>query len=266
MLAEVLTLPSESYLGDQMDEVDVDAIHRAREGLSAEIAGRLRADLLRIYRANPGAGAFSIDSAEMARRRLKNLCLSYLARLQGDEEIQALCMDQYRQADNMTDSLAALSLIAHGDFSTRESVLADFERRWAVEPLVLDKWFAVQAMSPRADTLQRVRELMSHPAFSLRNPNRVRALIGSFVAGNPVRFHDAGGEGYAFLADRALELDGDNPQVAARLLRNLSRWRRQDARRRPLMQAQLERVLASPGLSKDSYEVVSKSLQTADAG
>jgi len=263
LLAEVLTLPSEGYLGERMAVVDVDAIHAAREGLRTHLATGLRDDLMAVYRANGAESAYAHHAPAIARRRLKNLCLTYLGRLAHDGEVHDLCVRQYREADNMTDALAALTLAAWGDMLEREELLADFERRWRHEPLVLDKWLAIQAASPRPDTLARVGELMSHPAFSLRNPNRVRALIGTFVAGNPVRFHDLSGEGYALLADVVTELDALNPQVAARLLRHMSRWRRYDEVRQGLMRTRLERILAREGLSKDSFEVASKSLQTA---
>jgi len=263
LLAEVLSLPSESYLGDQMDEVQVDEIHAAREALEALLATNLREDFMVVYETHRATGPYAPDATAIARRRLRNLCLHYLASLVDDAESRALCIDQYHGSDNMTDSLAALTLVAHGDFPERDDLLADFERRWRDHPLVLDKWLAVQAVSPRTDTLDRVRALMGYSGFSMKNPNRVRALIGSFVAGNPVRFHDVSGAGYEFLADRVLELDPLNPQIAARLLRHMSRWRRYDKVRQALMQAQFERILAHADLSKDTFEVASKSLQVS---
>ncbi len=160
----------------------------------------------------------------------------------------------------MTDVIVALALIADGDSVKRKELLADFAERWAHDPLVMDKWFSVQAISHRPDTLERVHKLMQHPAFSMRNPNKVRALIGAFSDGNPVRFHAADGSGYAFLADRILELDPLNPQIAARLLRVMARWRRYDPVRQAAMKAQLERIVAAPKVSKDVFEIATKSL------
>ncbi len=260
LLAEILTLPSESYLGDQMERVDVEAVHRARTQLRVEVAGQLRADLLHVYRDNQTSGPYEVDSASIARRRFRNLCLGYLMELKEDE-IYSLCDSQYRQGQNMTDVVAALSLIADGDAPQREPLLEDFYGKWKNDPLVLDKWFTVQAVSSRPDTLSRVCDLMDHPAFSIRNPNRVRSLIGAFCSANPVRFHNADGSGYAFLVDRVLELDRLNPQVAARLLRIMARWKRYDEQRGRLMQDQLQRVLSVDGVSKDVYEIATKSLE-----
>jgi len=159
----------------------------------------------------------------------------------------------------MSDALAALRVLSHLDCAEREEALADFEARWRHEPLVLDKWFALQAASRLPDTLDRVRSLLGHPVFTMRNPNRVRALIGTFAA-NPVRFHGADGGGYRFLAERILELDPVNPQVAARLATAFSPWRRYDPERRDRMQAQLEGIAGREGLSKDVYEIVTRAL------
>jgi aminopeptidase N len=161
----------------------------------------------------------------------------------------------------MTDVMAALSLLAGSDAPERREILSDFEGRWSHDPLVMDKWFAVQAYSTRADTLERVQALLGHPAFSIRNPNKVRALIGVFAAGNPVRFHAADGSGYRFLVDRVLELDPLNPQVASRMLRIMARWRRYDPQRQALMQGELRRVLAAESVSRDLYEIAAKSLE-----
>lgn len=261
LLAEVLSLPSESYLGDQMEQVDVDGIHHAREYLKNLIASHLYNDLMVVYQANREQGEYEVTPASIGRRALRNLCLGYLMQLQGDGEVVQMCIDQYGQGHNMTDVIAALGLMASGDSESRKELLGDFYTRWQEDPLVLDKWFGVQAISKRPDTLEQVRSLMEHPAFSITNPNKVRALIGAFCAGNPVRFHDASGKGYEFLADRVLELDALNPQVAARMLRIMARWQRYDANRQALMKAQLQRVLKADGVSKDVFEIASKSLE-----
>lgn len=262
LLAEVLTLPSESYLGDQMDEVDVDGLFQAREAMRHAIGLRLREELLRVYDANLEEEPYAATPEGIGRRRLKNLALGYLM-AGGSSLALDFCLDQYGFRNNMTDVMAALTLLADSDVPEREEALADFYDWWRDDPLVLDKWFAVQALSRREDTLQRVQGLLGHPAFSIRNPNKVRSLIGAFCSGNPVRFHAADGSGYRFLADRVLELDRLNPQVAARMLRLMSRWRRYDAGRRGLMQGQLERVVRTEGLSRDVFEIASKSLEGA---
>ena len=262
LLAEVLTLPSESYLGDQMAEVDVDGLFLARETLRERIGGVLREELLAVLDANLEEESYQFTPEGVGTRRLKNLALSYLM-ARGSRLALDLCLDQYGARSNMTDVMAALSLLADTNVSEREEALADFYDWWQDDPLVLDKWFAVQATSRREDTLQQVKRLTGHRAFSIKNPNKVRALIGAFCSGNPVRFHAADGSGYQFLADRVLELDRLNPQVAARMLRLMSRWRRYDEGRRGLMQGQLERVLRTDGLSKDVFEIASKSLEGA---
>ncbi|MCG8429105.1 MAG: DUF3458 domain-containing protein, partial [Chromatiales bacterium] len=259
LLAEVLTLPSESYLGDLMTQVDVDGIHRARERLKRVLAERLYDDLLNCYHSNSEQGEYDLSPDAIGRRALKNLALSYLVQADRAEGIE-LCMSQYRQATNMTDMLAALSLVADTDSPAADELLEDFYQRWQSDPLVVDKWFTVQAIAKRADTLERVKGLLEHPAFSITNPNKVRALIGAFCAGNVVRFHDVSGAGYRFLVDQIITLDSLNPQVAARMLRIISRWQRYDEQRQTLMREQLQRILDSHQISKDLYEIVSKSL------
>jgi aminopeptidase N len=177
-----------------------------------------------------------------------------------DAEIRALLIEQYRTADNMPDRMAALRLLVDIDIPERQDALDAFHARFKSDPLVLDKWLALQAVSALPDTLARVTELLAHPAFSIRNPNKVRALIGSFTAANPLRYHAADGAGYDFHAARTIELDPINPQTAARLLAPLGRWRRFDPSRQAKMKAALQRILAVPKLSRDVYEIASKSL------
>jgi aminopeptidase N len=259
LLSEVLTLPSESTLGDQMAQVDVEAIHQAREWLKRELAGRLHDDLMRVYLSHRDDGGYDMESASMARRSLKNLALSYLMQL-GRPEINALCMAQFNEADNMTDVMAALVCLVNVDCPQREQALVAFEAKWSNDPLVMDKWFSVQAGSKLPTTLTRVKELMGHPAFSLRNPNKVRSLVGGFCSGNLINFHAADGSGYRFLTDQVLALDSLNPQIAARMLRIMSRWRRYDGDRQALMKSQFERVLENNKVSRDVFEIASKSL------
>ena len=258
--AEMLALPGEDVIADRMEVIDVDAVHAAREALRRSVADQLRDSLLEIYRRHTGNLPPSPDAAEAGRRALKNRALGYLAAT-GDPEIDDLCFTQYGNAQTMTDSMAALSLMAHGESPHRRRALADFRQRWAGDKLVLDKWFMVQATAPREDTLARVQALTRDSAFSMRNPNKVRALIGAFGSGNPVRFHAADGAGYAFLADRVLELDPLNPQVAARLLTPMGRWRRFDEARQEAMRKQLQRILDHDSLSRDAYEIAKKTLR-----
>ncbi|KAA0594706.1 aminopeptidase N [Azospirillum lipoferum] len=260
--AQALVLPTEAYLGTQMAVVDPDAIHTVREFARKILAGRLRAQFLDLYRRNSSQEPFSVDAEAIGKRSLKNLCLAYLMALE-DAEALDLCLTQYRTAKGMTDEIAALQFLSNAASPDGETALADFYDRWKGEALVVDKWFSVQAMSHRADTLDRVTALLGHPAFEIRNPNKVYALIGGFANGNPVRFHDASGAGYRFLADQVLRLDPMNPQVAARLMGPFSRLRRYDAARQGLMKAELQRIVATPGLSPDVYEVASKSLEAA---
>jgi aminopeptidase N len=260
LLAEVLSLPSETYLGEQMDVVDVSGLHSAREAVRNAISRSLRDQLQSVYERSVGSGPYIPDPESIGRRALKNLCLGYLMQ-DPDAQASSLCLRQFEQADNMTDVMAALAALANADCPERAPALAAFADRWREDPLVMDKWFAIQATSRLQGTLDVVRGLMHHPCFSMTNPNRVRSLIGAFCSGNPVGFHASDGAGYRFLVDRVLELDPVNPQVAARLLRVMSRWRRYDAGRQGLMEAQLRRLLEVPELSRDVYEVVSKSLQ-----
>jgi len=259
LLALMLTLPSESYVGEQMAEIDVAAIHGAREAFRRALAAAHRTRLLDVYRATSANDPAALDPVAVGRRALRNLCLAYLVTL-GDDEVLALSARQAREARSMTEVQGALQSLCETQSPERGPVLDAFYAKWQDEPLVVDKWFSVQAMAPRADALDAVRLLTGHPAFSIRNPNKVRALIGAYAAGNPTGFHRADGQGYDFLADRVLELNKLNPQVAARMLGVMTRWRRYDATRRAAMRQALERVAAEPGLSKDVFEIASKSL------
>jgi aminopeptidase N len=253
-----LTLPSESVLGQEMELIDVDALHSVREFAIAELARAHREALLATYRAHCDA-SYSKDKGAIDRRRLKNAALRYLTAL-GTADMLELASEQLRAADNMTDAQAALALLAEHPGPRRDEALASFHRRWRGDPLVLDKWFGVQALCGAPDTCERVIELARHPDFNLHNPNRVRALVGAFASGNQVRFHAPDGRGYAFVADKVLELDPLNPQVAARIVSAFNQWRRFDAARRQLIRAQLERIAATPGLSKDVGEIVGRAL------
>ena len=260
LTAQMLSLPGEEYLGNQMQRVDVEAIHLAREGLRLSIAEALRAPLTALYHGNASNKPYSPDATESGRRRLRNSALSYLVALE-EQETTALCTTQYANADNMTDRIAALDLLTDIDGQGRTDALANFYETWKDDPIVTDKWLSIQAVSSRSETLADVTGLLEHNAFSIRNPNRVRALIGTFCNNNQLRFHAADGSGYTFLADQVLRLDPLNPQVAARLLSPLGPWRRFDGPRQSLMKAQLQRILDTGNrLSMDVYEIASKSL------
>ncbi|HEX4259685.1 MAG TPA: aminopeptidase N [Acetobacteraceae bacterium] len=257
--AEALALPGEDALADAMEVADTEAVHAAREFARAAIGRALAPSLRDAYAQNDDPGPYAIDGASIGRRALKNVALGYLAAA-GDEGI-ALARTQFDAQRNMTDVLAALAVLARSDDDdARAAALASFHARWQSEPLVIDKWFAIQATAPRPDTLAAVQALTAHPDFDLRQPNRVRALIGAFASGNPSCFHAASGAGYDFLAAQIIALDPLNSQVAARLVSPLGRWQRQDAARQALMRAALARVLGAPGLSGNVYEMVSRSL------
>jgi aminopeptidase N len=257
--AEALSLPSEAFLAEQMAEVDPDAIHRARVDLRRQLAHALSDDFHRAHARFKSPAPYSPDAASAGRRALRNVCLSYLTEID-NAQTRELAWRQFEQADNMTDALAAMTALAQLDCEERTRALDRFYARWKDEALVLDKWFAVQASSRLAGTLAEVKRLMQHPAFDLKNPNKVRALISTFCHGNHLRFHAADGSGYAFCADSVIALDALNPQVAARLARAFDRWRKFDAARQAHARGELERIQAAPGLSKDTLEVVSRAL------
>ncbi|WP_421621240.1 aminopeptidase N [Alkalilimnicola ehrlichii] len=260
LAAEALALPQETYLAQQLEQADPVAIRAAREGVRAELAGALAATWRTVYSRYRPQGPWRLEPAAIAGRRLANLALGYLAATgaaEDDERVER----QYHQADNMTDSLAALSLLADRDDAAAQAALDDFHQRWRHVPLVLDKWFRVQAMSRHPGALARVQSLLRHPDFDLHNPNRVRSVIGAFAQGNPAAFHDSSGEGYRLLADHILRLDTLNPQVAARMALPLSKWQRYDLPRQQIMKTELQRIAEAPSLSNDVYEVVSRSLE-----
>jgi aminopeptidase N len=253
--AEALTLPAETFLAEQLEVVDPDALHASRNALRLAMARALQDALLAKYESLKVAAPYSPDAAQAGRRSLRNLCMGYLAEL----GMTPLADTHFKSADNMTDTMAALHSLAGADCAERLPALDAFYSRWRSEPLVMDKWLAVQAASRLPGTLARVKELLAHPVFDLKVPNKVYALIRSFAA-NHVRFHAACGAGYEFLADRVLELNALNPQVAARMARGFDRWRKFDAGRQAKAHRQLKRILDAEGLSRDVAEIVGKSL------
>jgi aminopeptidase N len=261
-----LMLPSEAYLAEQMDESNPAAVHSARQFVRKRLASTLKGDWLAIYERHQRPGAYEPTPAAAGHRALKNLALAYLAELDDPADAVRLAKAQYDSANNMTDRAAALSALltaaaSNGGTAAAEA-LGDFYRRFENEPLVIDKWFALQAMQRGAKqrpVIEIVRKLMTHPAFTLKNPNRARSLIFSFCSANPAQFHAEDGSGYAFWAEQVIALDALNPQVAARLARALELWRRFTPKLRDQMRAALEKV-ATQAKSRDVREIVEKAL------
>ncbi len=263
MVAEMLSLPAENYLVEISPEADVEAIHTAREFARHALAEALFEPLWARYQANRERSRQTpyVAAAEhFARRALQNIALSYLM-LSGRPQVLAACQEQFDAADNMTERLSALAVLVNSPFEAEKAAaLAAFAEAFKDNPLVMDQWFSVQAGCPLPGALSRVQTLMQHPAFTLRNPNKVRALIGAFANQNLTGFHQADGSGYRFLADQVIALNALNPQIASRLLAPLTRWRKFDGARQALMRAELERIRDCGELSSDVFEVVSKSL------
>ena len=259
LVAQALSLPAETYIAEFMAVVDPDAIHNTCRFVRRTLATELRDVWQRVFAANRDAGDYSIDAAAMARRSLKNTALGYLMELD-DAGVRRTCVEQFRTGNNMTDVVSALVFLINSEGAEGDAALAAFYTQWHDDTLVLDKWFAIQSTSRRPDALQRVVALTRHPAFNIKNPNRLRAVIGVFAHGNHVRFHDRSGKGYTLLGDYAIALNALNPQVAARLVSAFTSWRRYDAGRQVLMKQQLERLRDYDGVCKDVFEIVSKSL------
>ena len=260
LAAEILTLPGEAVLGEQMEVIDVFGIHKARRLVRQWIASDLEAQLVATYNKFVVTGPYRPDGPSIAHRRLRNTCLGYLMELDAQEHIDR-CVEQFRSGTNMTDTMAALQTLANSDCPERLQVLEEFETKWIDEPLVMDKWFSVQATSRLPRTLDRVKELMAHRGFDIKNPNRVRAVLGGFFFGNPTGFHAPDGAGYQFFGDQILSLDPINPQVAARMMGEIIRWRRYGETHQVLMKKQLERIAGANSLSRDVFELATKSLE-----
>jgi aminopeptidase N len=257
--ALMLMLPSESDLALQATPADPAAIHAAREELRARMATHLGPQLRDLHVRLQNAADFSPDAEQAGRRALRNATLELLAADPSDADIQR-AIGHYRTASNMTDAIGALNALMLIGGEPFEECVADFYERWQDEPLVVDKWFALQARDPDEGALGRVIGLTAHPAFDARTPNRLRALVSSFAHYNPARFHDPSGAGYRFLADQILMVDSFNPNVAARLIEPLGQWARYAPELGALMRSELERITLSPGLSKNVYELASKAL------
>ncbi|MDR3410280.1 MAG: aminopeptidase N [Formivibrio sp.] len=258
LVALMLELPSERTLLEALNAVDPTRLQFICQCVRQQIARELRQELLSTYtRLNTGA-AYRYDAAEVAKRSLKNICLDYLAELD-EAMISEMLTKQFAQADNMTDRLAALKAMVNRDGG--ETQLAEFAAQWRDDALVMDKWFNLQALSRRPGALSRVQRLTEHPAFSIKNPNKVISLIGAFCQQNLAHFHAPDGYGYAFAADRVIEIDKLNPQLAARLAASFNRWPRMEPKRQAMMRAELERICNTENLSAGTYEIVSKALQ-----
>ncbi|MBF1163928.1 MAG: aminopeptidase N [Dechloromonas agitata] len=260
-VAEALTLPGEGTLAELLDVVDPDALHAARNGLRRHLAEELEGEFSGLYAALAITEPYAPTSEQAGRRALRNVCLGYLLELDTDA-VRQRALQQFKAADNMTDQYAALAALANVNAATcpqRDEALAAFYAQWRDEALVVDKWLAAQSGSRRPDTLATVKALTTHPAFDAGNPNKIYALIRNFGA-NLVRFNAADGSGYAFMADRILELHDKNPQVASRLARSFDRWQKFDAGRQAHARAALERIRQHDGLSRDVLEVVSRAL------
>jgi aminopeptidase N len=264
--AEALVLPAEAVLAEgvvaQGDVIDPEVIFQARLALRRHLALALHAQFETLWQALAPTEPYAPDGAQVGRRALRNACLGYLA----EADVIALrprLMQQFHTADNMTDVQAALSILAQCDIPERETALAAFYAKWRDEALVVDKWLAAQAVSRLPGTGARVRALMQHPAFDLKNPNKVYALVRSFCGANPRHFHAADGSGYALAADVIVELQAMNPQVASRIARSFDRWCQFDAVRQGHARAALERILSCTDLAKDVAEIIGNALHSS---
>ena len=254
-----LTLPSEELLSQELSVVDPDAVHTARRFVATELARALRDEWRRTYEEH-AVGTDAIEKAEVNRRRIKNRALAYLVVLE-EPETTTLAIEQFRNASGMTDYEAAFASLVDLESDATDEAIESFYARWSGEPLVLDKWFRMQAMSSAPNAFERVVALSSHPDFNLTNPNRARSLLYAFAAGNPAGFHRADGSAYQFVADRILELDAINPQVASRVVSCFNQWKRYEPVRRERMRGELERIASSPRISKDVGEIVERALE-----
>ena len=263
MQALILTLPSESTMAELSEEIDVEAIHAVRTFMLRELGKNMTKQWKGLYFDNLGSGPYVHNGKEVGRRSLKNLALRYLSNAKTDDSLQLL-EKQISNSDNMTDRLSALATLINDPrpsaINTANELLDQFYVDWKHEPLVLNQWFQLQASCSLPGTLERVKALISHSAFDFKNPNKVRSLIGVFCSSNPTNFHSDSGVGYQFLTDHVLSLDKVNPQIAARILAPLTRWRRFPKARGECMRAHLDKVVSFNGLSRDTYEIASKSL------
>jgi aminopeptidase N len=255
---QALLLPTEGMIAEQTEVVHPLSIHMARQFVRATIGARLRDELMAAYNANQTPGEYSPDAESIGKRALKNLALNYLVAASDDQAIQ-LARKQFDEADNMTDMAAALAALVYTEPEASQDKLQRFFDEFQGDALVIDKWFGMQASAPWMD-VAGVRELMKHPAFNIKNPNRARSVVLTFCAGNAVQFHVPDGSGYQFWAEQVIALDALNPQVASRLARAMDRWRRYSPALQAHMKKALQQVNGQKKLSNDVREVISKAL------
>ena len=257
--ALALRLPDEGYLSEFVDKIDPTRIHNARRAVMTALAQRYREPFMSRYESLTPHEGLKLDAGAAGARSLRNTCLAYLMLL-GEDAIAALALKQLSEADNMTDAIAALALLAHEPGAVRDEALTFFENRWRDYPLVMDKWLRVQATSRCEDTLDRVRELTTHPCYHDDNPNKVYSLISAFAHANPLHFHQSDGAGYQFVAEQVLKTDRKNPQVAARLASAFNLWRRYEPNRGRLMRETLASIQGESTLSRDVSEIIDRAL------
>lgn len=261
LVALILTLPSENELAELFTVIDPVAIHEVVNFIHHQLAVEMHDELLSVYR-SINIDGYRVDHQDIAKRSLRNICLQYLAAGDDSELANKLVLEQYQSADNMTDSLAALTAANESQLACKEQLMADFDERWHHDGLVMDKWFTLQGANPAKEALTNVRELLNHRSFSMSNPNRVRSLVGAFTAGNPVNFHAEDSSGYQFLYEILVDLNTRNPQVASRLIEPLIRLKRYDAKRQAQMRKVLEQLKALDNLSGDLFEKITKALES----
>ena len=256
----ILTLPSENEIAELFDVIDPVSIHQVIGFIHHQLANELQDEFLAVY-GSINIDGYRVDHADIAKRSLRNTCLQYLADNEDQRLANKLVYEQYKAADNMTDSLAALTAANEAQLPCLAELMADFDDRWHHDGLVMDKWFTLQGTNPSKETLDNVRNLLNHRSFSMSNPNRIRSLVGAFTAGNPVNFHAEDSSGYQFLFEILVDLNTRNPQVASRLIEPLIRLKRYDAKRQSSMRAVLEQLKGLENLSGDLFEKVTKALE-----
>ncbi|CDM90636.1 aminopeptidase N [Xenorhabdus bovienii] len=261
LAAQILTLPSENEMAELFTVIDPKSIHDVLHAITRGLANEMADEFTAVYH-SIHTGAYRVDHQDIAKRALRNTCLYYLAFIDDKEQVDQLVAAQYYQADNMTDTVAALSAAMFAELPCSYQLMDEFEQRWHQDGLVMDKWFALQATNPAFDALDKVRSLMNNRSFSLSNPNRVYSLLRTFFANNLVAFHAEDGRGYQFLQEVLTELNSRNPQVASRLIEPLIRWKRYDEARQSLMRATLEQLKVLENLSGDLFEKITKALES----
>ncbi|MCC3797976.1 aminopeptidase N [Vibrio parahaemolyticus] len=255
-IAQVFSLPSINEITGWYKQIDVDAVDTVLNSITVSLSAALEDELSATYHTLKQA-EYTIDHAAIGKRALRNQCLQFLAHT---DKGNTLVKAQYEAANNMTDTIAAMSAANSAQLECREELMADYSDKWKHDGLVMDKWFALQGTNPAEDALEKVKATMNHEAFSLKNPNRTRSLIGSFLAANPVRFHDKSGSGYQFAGEILRQLNDSNPQVASRMIDPMLKFRKYDEARQAMIRAELEKLKAMDNLAKDLFEKVTKAL------